>query len=261
MNPVLNSNSDEDSYEYDNDPLTRLRFVRYEYNEKVIWWPVLLFESIHDLLSRIPTDKNKLSRDNFLDAHLKPNGVIAFLLGTHRPQNIYMICVPAEQMEHDLKDFYQYILSFEIQYERYESWTEALQEAVMIVFDHIETGITNDMPSVLINRRRDSDYGNYHLIPSNSDESIRNQDSFASQKESCIDKYVKEKRLHLSTSIPRGTEGIALSPSRPYVLLFPSISTILSNRIKDCSMYRYKDSELGNLEWNFAWDILCNRYG
>ena len=41
-------------------------------------------------------------------------------------------------MEYDLKDFYQNILLFEIQYERDESWTEELQETVMIVFNHVE---------------------------------------------------------------------------------------------------------------------------
>jgi len=174
-----------------------------------------------------------------------------------------MICVPTKQMENDLKDFHQNVLSFETQYERDESWMEALQEAVTIVFDHFETAITMNMPSAfsLIDKRRNVDSGNCHLIPSNSDDIMRNQDSFASQLESCIEKYVKEKCLHPSTSIPRGTEGIASSPSRPSVLLSPSISTTLSNRKKDYSKYRHKDSELGNLEWSFAWDILCNRYG
>ena len=45
-------------------------------------------------------------------------------------------------MDHDLEDFYQNVLLFEIQYERDESWTEELQETVMIVFNHAEPGLT-----------------------------------------------------------------------------------------------------------------------
>ena len=41
-------------------------------------------------------------------------------------------------MEYDLKDFYQNIILFEIQHERDESWTEELQETVMIVFNHVK---------------------------------------------------------------------------------------------------------------------------
>ena len=45
-------------------------------------------------------------------------------------------------MENDFKDFYHNVFLFDIQYERDESWTEALKETVMMVFNHVEPGLT-----------------------------------------------------------------------------------------------------------------------
>ena len=159
MTTVLNPNSDVDISHSslqtqftinpdDGEAYTRMRFVRHECNEKVIWWPVLLFKNIHDLLSIIPTDEIMLRTKILCDTHLKPSGVVAFLLGTNRPQNLNVICVPAAQIEHDLKDFYDNAYLLEAQYEKDTSWNEAYQEATVMLEDSVESELEIQKPTV-----------------------------------------------------------------------------------------------------------------
>ena len=51
-------------------------------------------------------------------------------------------------MDHDLKNFDQNALLCEIQYERDESWTAALKGTIMMIFNHVEPGLTFPPPSL-----------------------------------------------------------------------------------------------------------------